>query len=376
MREISSPEDRIRPQRQRGTRSKTNGDPSEISDLLWNFGSWLTEEDEYSDIIISTRVRLARNIKGYPFPNGASDSQLSQVIRKVRAACSNCSCLHNAHYIEVQKLSEWDSKYFVERRLASPQFIENGTPSLLVVGAKESLSIMVNEEDHLRLQCIEGGLKIPEAWKKISLVDDELEENLNFSYSPKFGYLTACPTNLGTGMRVSLFVHLPALSMQGKINSIMRTLPTSEIAVRGFYGEGTESIGNIFQISNQLTLGRTEENVIKRMTATTKKLIDIERKARKNLFKEDKIRLEDTVFRALGILKNARIITSLESMDLLATLRLGKELGFIKDLSRLAINQLMVLVQPAHLQKIYEEDLGVKERDVLRAEFIRQNLQI
>jgi len=231
---------------------------------------------------------------------------------------------------------------------------------------------MVNEEDHLRMQCIEGGLKINQAWKKIRSVDDELEENLNFSYSRKFGYLTACPTNLGTGLRVSIFVHLPALSMQGKINSVMETLPTSEIAVRGFYGEGTESIGNIFQISNQLTLGRTEESVVQRITATAKELIEIERKARYELLEKDSIKLEDSVFRALGILKNARIISSLESMDLLSTLRLGRELEFIKDFSRLAINQLMVLVQPAHL--LYDEDLSAQERDIIRAEFIRENL--
>ena len=246
----------------------------------------------------------------------------------------------------------------------------------LLEATQESLSIMVNEEDHLRVQCIEGGLKINQAWEKIRSVDDELEENLNFSYSRKFGYLTACPTNLGTGLRVSIFVHLPALSMQDKINSVMERLPTSEIAVRGFYGEGTESIGNIFQISNQLTLGRTEESVVKRITATAKKLIEIERKARYELLEKDSIKLEDSVFRALGILKNARIISSLESMDLLSTLRLGRELEFIKDFSRLAINQLMVLVQPAHLQKIYNEDLSAQERDIVRAEFIRENLQI
>ncbi|MFQ5676368.1 MAG: protein arginine kinase [bacterium] len=371
MSEIQSPKNRLQ-----NSRYDSGVSSSKVNDLLWNFGSWLTEEDKYSDVIISTRVRLARNLKGYPFPNRASNAELSNIAKKVRAACQNCVSLESSHFIDVEKLSDWDSKYFVERRLASPQFVENKIPSLLVIGPQENLSIMVNEEDHLRLQCIEGGLKIQEAWDKISVVDDELEENLNFSYSRKFGYLTAYPTNLGTGMRVSLFVHLPALSIKGRINSIMRKLPTSEIAVRGFYGEGTESIGNIFQISNQLTLGRTEENVVSRINTTAKKLIEIERKARESLLEKDRIRLEDIVFRALGVLQNARIMTSLESMDLLSSLRLGVEIGFVKNITRLAINQLMVLIQPAHLQRIYDQELSAKERDILRAEFMRENLQI
>ncbi len=374
MNEIGSHKKRIRPQKSTNVSIKAINSTSKVNDLLWNFGSWLTEEDQFSDIVISSRIRLARNIKGYPFPNQASNSELNIVLKKVKNACEKCHSLRKANFVEIEKLSEWDCKYFVERRLASPQFIESKAASLLVIGPQESLSIMVNEEDHLRMQCIEGGLKINQAWKKIRSVDDELEENLNFSYSRKFGYLTACPTNLGTGLRVSIFVHLPALSMQGKINSVMETLPTSEIAVRGFYGEGTESIGNIFQISNQLTLGRTEESVVQRITATAKKLIEIERKARYELLEKDSIKLEDSVFRALGILKNARIISSLESMDLLSTLRLGRELEFIKNFSRLAINQLMVLVQPAHLRKIYDEDLSAQERDIIRAEFIRENL--
>ena len=346
-----------------------------VDHLVMDFGRWLTEEDEYSDIIISSRIRLARNLKGFPFPNRFEDEDAIKIRRKVKAACHKCPSLENARYYDIDKLAEWDRKYFVERRLASPQLIDNGLRPMLVIGANESLSIMVNEEDHLRIQCIEPGLGLSPAWKIISRVDDELEEHLRFSYSHKYGYLTACPTNLGTGLRASIFVHLPALSLQENINKVMNELLTSEIAVRGFYGEASESVGNIFQISNQLTLGRTEESVLERMVKIAVRIVQLEREAREELYSKQRIKLEDTVFRALGILKHARVISSLEAMNHLSNLRLGCELGLVKSLTRLAVNQLMVLVQPAHLQKIYGELLDAEERDVVRANFIRENLE-
>jgi len=348
----------------------------EIDNLLYNFGNWLTEEDEFSDTIISSRVRLARNLKGYSFPHKATADELENVIEKVTHACSRCTSLKAPNYVAINELSEWDCKYFVERRLASPGLINKKVPSMLVIGHGENLSIMVNEEDHLRVQCIEAGLGIDTAWNKISNMDDELEGYLNFCYSKRFGYLTACPTNLGTGMRVSIFVHLPALALKNEIDSVLKELPMAEIAVRGFYGEGTESIGDIYQVSNQLTLGRTESNAIDRMMVTSKKLIDLERSARKRLLIEDKIKLEDAVYRALAILQNARIVSSLEAMRLLSTVRLGREAGLVTSVSRLAINQLIMLVQPAHLQKVFSKQLTVAERDIKRAEFIKQNLQV
>ncbi|MFQ5602484.1 MAG: protein arginine kinase [bacterium] len=347
-----------------------------IDDLLWNFGSWLTKEDDHSDVIISSRIRLARNVHGFPFPNRAKDEDLLKVINVAKEASSRSQSLQKALFFNITELPEWDCKYFVERRLASPQFIENEYPNLLIVGPQENLSIMVNEEDHLRIQSIEAGLGMDSAWRKIKLLDDELENYINFSYSAKFGYLTACPTNIGTGLRASFFAHLPALSLSNRINRVINDLPTSEIAVRGFYGEGTESVGNIFQISNQLTLGRTEKSVIERLIKVAQKIVDLEREARETLFKNEKIMVEDTVFRALAILKNARIISSLESLKLLSAVRLGCELELIKNISRIALNQLMVLIQPAHLQMIYKKNLNEMERDITRADFIKQNLEI
>lgn len=343
-----------------------------MNNSAWKFGRWLTQEDEYSDIIISSRIRLARNLRGYPFPNRATRDQLAEVLKKVKKACSECENLQETFIIKMEKLSKWDKRFWVERRLASPQFIENKRPSMLVVDHLESLSIMVNEEDHLRIQRMEAGLGIREAWRLIGSLDDELEEHLEYSYSNQFGYLTACPTNTGTGMRVSIFIHLPALSIKEQINSIIQELPTSEITVRGFYGEGTEPLGSIFQVSNQLTLGRTEEGVVDRLEMIAKKMVDLERKARTALLREDRIKLEDIVFRAVGVLNNARIMSSIESMKLLSNVRLGMDLGLIKNISHTSLNQLLVMVQPAHLQKFNKRVLNSRQRDEIRAEFIKQ----
>ncbi len=347
----------------------------DISRLLWNFGSWLVQEDAFSDTIISTRVRLARNLQGCRFPSRASESESKNVIKKVQNACAEATSFQDVSYVEIDQLSEWDCKYYVERRLASPQLIESDVPALLVVEAGETLSVMVNEEDHLRVQCIVAGLGVDDAWALVSRADDELEENLNFSYSKEYGYLTACPTNLGTGLRVSVFVHLPALSFRREVSAVIKGLPSQEIAVRGFYGEGTEPVGDIYQISNQLTLGRTEDSVIERIYLTAKQIVELERQARTRVEDDDFIKLEDTVYRAIGILQNARLMSSLEAMNLLSTVKLGIEVGLIKGLGRVAINQLMMLLQPAHLLKIYGEDLSEEERDIVRAEFIRQNIK-
>lgn len=345
-----------------------------LAELHRSFGRWLSREDAYSDVVISSRVRLARNLQGVPFPRRATREEMSSVVEKVRGACLKSSGLRAATFMAVDELSDVDRKLLVERRLVSPQFIEESWPRLLVVDDTESISIMVNEEDHLRIQCLEGSLSIDEAWKRSSRVDDELSDALDFGYSDQFGYLTACPTNTGTGLRVSLFVHAPALSMKQQMKTFIDDLP--EMTVRGFYGEGTEAVGSIFQVSNQLTLGKTEESLIETMNEVAGTLVEAERQARKELLEEDRVRLEDLVFRAYGILKYARVLTSLESMNLLATLRFGLELGILDDLDRLTLNRLMVLVQQGHLQKLRRERLNAQTRDEVRAEFVRDCLQL
>ncbi|MFQ5707492.1 MAG: protein arginine kinase [bacterium] len=350
--------------------------PEVLQELQNEYGSWLAQEGAHSDIIFSSRIRLARNLNGFLFPNRASTKEFKGVVERVKEACSNCKTLGDAKVIELEHLTEWDKKFLVERRLASPRLIESNHPTLLVVRYAGNLSIMVNEEDHLRIQCLAPGMDMRGAWRLISAVDDELEEKLEFCYSNQFGYLTSCPTNTGTGMRVSVFVHLPALSLKVEINSFLDKLPDWEIAVRGFYGEGTEPVGDIFQISNQLTLGNMETQVLDRMETIAKRLVELEQQARAKLLQEDRIKLEDEVFRAVGVLKYARMISSLESMKLLSRVRLGLGLGLIDKISSKSLNKLMVLVQPAHLQKIANKKLNSVERDEFRAKFIREFLQI
>jgi protein arginine kinase len=276
-------------------------------------------------------------------------------------------------FLDMQKLSKLDRKFLVERRLISPPYAESTKPAMLVIGEAEYLSVMVNEEDHLRIQSIQPGLNVEEAWRLIAQLDDELGEALDYAFTDQFGYLTACPTNTGTGMRVSLFVHLPALAMLEEIEKVLGKLAPSEITVRGFYGEGTEVVGNIFQISNQLTLGRTDDSIVKRMEEVAQKLLSLESDARERLLNGQKLRVEDKVFRTIGILQQARMLSSLEFLSLLSNLRLGMDAGLLGD-QRGLLNELMVILQPAHLQKTYREAQDDERRDVRRAHLVREKM--
>jgi protein arginine kinase len=274
----------------------------------------------------------------------------------------------------MQKLGKPERKFLVERRLISPAYADSRKPAMLVVGENEYLSVMVNEEDHLRIQSIQPGLNVDEAWQLISHLDDELGEQLDYAFTDHFGYLTSCPTNTGTGMRVSLFVHLPGLALLEELESVLGKLAPSEITVRGFYGEGTEVVGNIFQISNQLTLGRTDDSIIKRMEEVALKLLSLEADARERLMAEQQLRVEDKVFRTIGILQNARMISSVEFLNLLSNLRLGMDLGLIRSENRRLLNELMVVLQPAHMQKIYRDAQEDERRDVRRAQLVREKI--
>lgn len=335
---------------------------------------WLEGNAPHSDIVISTRVRLARNLCAYPFPNAADNEELEEVVHEVFRVLTPSQLLGDAMFLDMRKLNKPDRKFLVERRLISPPYAETSRPALLVVGEDEYLSVMVNEEDHLRVQSIQPGLNVEEARRLISQLDDELGEQIDYAFTNQFGYLTACPTNTGTGMRVSLFVHLPALAMLEEIETVLGKLAPSEITVRGFYGEGTEVVGNIFQISNQLTLGRTDESIIKRMEEVAEKLTSLEADGRERLLDGHRLRVEDKVFRTLGILQNARMISSLEFLNLLSHLRLGIDVGILKHVDRGLLNALMVTLQPAHLQKMHREAQNDERRDLRRAQLVREKI--
>jgi len=339
--------------------------------------SWMDELGPESNIVLSSRVRIARNLENYPFPFLISNEQAEKVKKEVYDAIigSNTILSREFMFIDIKKLNNIDREALVEKHLASPLLIENFQKSALLVKDDETISIMVNEEDHLRIQCILPGFQLEKAWDLASKIDDLLEERLNYAYDEKLGYLTCCPTNLGTGIRASVMLHLPALVMNGQMNSIIEAVSKVGLTVRGLYGEGSEASGNIFQVSNQVTLGQSEEEIINNLKVVAKQIIEKERAARAFYTKSKSIQLEDRIMRSYGLLTNCRILSSEECMKLLSDVRLGVDLGILKDMSILKLNEVMIYMRPANLQKIVGKELQPFERDIKRAEFVRTKLK-
>ena len=345
-----------------------------IDSLLKYAPRWLDGSGKNSDIVISSRVRLARNLHESSFPNRAPDRVLLQVLSEVNDCYIRNVDSNDSIALDIRELDELDRQFLMERRLISPEMIKLDRPCGLIIGKDEVISIMINEEDHLRIQSIQSGLAIDKAWQSIRRIDDALAEGLDFAFSEQFGYLTACATNTGTGIRASVFINLPALAITGKIEKIIHEFAPSEVAIRGFYGEGSDVLGNIFQVSNQLTLGRTEQSIINRITNMAEQLISFELNAREELLKKNSITVEDKVARAVGTLKYAKILPSTEGVSLLSLFRLGIALDLIDFIDEKIINELLVLIQPAHLQKLHGTGLNSHERDILRIKLIRKRL--
>ncbi|UCE20645.1 MAG: protein arginine kinase [Gemmatimonadota bacterium] len=335
---------------------------------------WLDGTGEYPGIVISSRVRLARNLKGIPFSHRASREQLEEVQLQLRNAQGENKFLKNAIFLDTSELTDIDKQFMVERNLVSPDFLEKKGARGLLVGEKEIVSIMINEEDHVRLQGLHSGFQPKDVWRIIDRIDDELSGSLEYAFSDEFGYLTACPTNTGTGLRASILIHLPALVLTQEIDKVLRGITQVGLAVRGFYGEGTAVLGNLFQISNQTTLGQSEEDIINSLERVTKQIIEFEQNARKTLLKDAQPQIEDKIWRAYGIVKNARVLTSQEFMNLSSAIRLGVAMGMIPDVTVQTINQLMIETQPSHLQKRAGKKMEPAERDIYRADFVRKIL--
>jgi protein arginine kinase len=281
--------------------------------------------------------------------------------------------LRGSLVVELEKVSELDRQFLVERHIISRELSPEYLGAVLI-GPREVVSLMINEEDHLRIQVLKSGFSLPESWGRADRIDSGLERKLVYEFSPRLGYLTACPTNVGTGMRASLMAHLPALVLSGRINQVFQALSKLGLAVRGIYGEGTKSFGSIFQISNQVTLGKTEEEIIGELEKIMGKIIAHERASRRVLLQSANPQLEDKIYRARGLLENARLISSQETIELLSGLRLGVDLGVVRDIARGTINELLIHTQPAHLQKLVGKELSSPERDLLRAKIIREKL--
>lgn len=333
--------------------------------------SWYTTHAPEDDIAVSTRIRLARNLSGLPFPARMSPEQRKELNLKVKSAVlqSNTPFAKSLKYIDMADVPQTEIAAMVERHIISPEFAEENADRAIIISADESISIMIGEEDHVRIQVILGGLQLEKAYDTAEQLDSLLYNELHFAFDRSLGFLTECPTNLGTGLRASVMLHLPVTESNGEISSIAETVGKIGFTVRGMYGEGTKASASMYQVSNQITLGISEKNAIDNLKIITAQLIDKERKARNGL---NKIKLEDMCFRALGTLQNSRILSSKEMMDLLSRIKLGISMGIIKT-DVLPI-KLFIEGQPNMLMKKYGQ-LEPEERDIYRAAFIRDALK-
>lgn len=346
----------------------------ELNELISKTGEWLKGSGSSSNIVMSTRLRLARNLKKVPFPNRATKRHLDDVIQQVQKAASQASYFKNTTFFRMSELDAIDKEFLIERHLMSHEHAGDSDGKGLLISAEEVLAIMINEEDHLRIQVLNSGLNLFEAWKIINNIDDALGEHLDFACSKQWGYLTACPTNTGTAMRGSVMLHLPALVMTKQINKVLSAISKLNFASRGFYGEGTEAIGNFYQISNQVSMGHSEEDILENINGLIRQIIEQEEQARQALVVQNRPLLEDKIYRSLGLLRSSRIISSQETVELLSMVRLGVDLKIIHDVQLPVLNQLFITIQPAHLQKIEGTRLSASARDIKRASLIRQKL--
>lgn len=347
----------------------------ELNDLTPRCGEWLKGSGPESDIVISSRIRLARNLAEYPFISRASEQDREQIEQTLRE-----QVLHVAEqtgellYVNVNDLLGLDRQFLVERQLISREHADSDGARAVAIDADEQVALMINEEDHLRIQVMHSGLDLHAAWEQISGIDDLVESGVMYAYDRRIGYLTACPTNVGTGLRVSVMLHLPALVMTQQIDKVFRSLQKISLAVRGLYGEGSQAMGDFYQISNQITLGRSEKELIDQVGDVVPNLIAYERQAREYLLTESHENLHDRVSRAYGILRTARTISSEETMHLLSSVRMGVNLGMIDDLEIGVLNQLFIHTQPAHLQKLSGSQLDTENRNIERARYLRGHL--
>jgi len=346
-----------------------------IDELHNRCGEWLRGNGPQSDIVMSSRIRLARNLADFPFMQRCNDIDRANIESTVRERLTGTPSFSELNFFNVADLNALDRQLLVERQLISRELSNGEGARAVAIDSMEQLSLMVNEEDHLRIQVMKSGLDLDGAWEQINQVDDDIESTLTYAYHPKLGYLTACPTNVGTGVRVSVLVHLPALVITHQIEKVFRSLQKINLVVRGLYGEGTQAMGDFYQISNQITLGKDEPAIIDQVSDVIPFVIDYERKARQFLLDEKQNDLFDRVSRAYGTLQTAQQISSEETMYLLSRVRMGVNLGLIDNLEIPAINQLFLRTQPAHLQKIRDTSMDTDRRNVERAIYLREQLK-
>ena len=347
----------------------------DLDTLSRTSGAWLKGTGPDADIVVSSRIRLARNLAGFPFVSRADDATRGEIEGVLRSKFETLQDQFPLSYLSVNQLPQLDRQFLVERQLISREHADSDGCRGVGISEGENVSLMINEEDHLRIQVLNSGLSLDTCWDQINRIDDSLEQELTYAFSEQLGYLTACPTNVGTGIRVSVLLHLPALVLtRSEIQKVFAALHKINLAVRGLYGEGSHPVGDFFQVSNQITLGKSEQQLIDKLTDVVPVIIDNERQARSQLFKKKRTELHDEVSTAYGRLEYARTITTEETMAKLSSLRMGINLGLIDDLDIPAVNELLIHTQPAHLQKLRGADQKPIDTDIVRANFLRGRL--
>ena len=338
--------------------------------------TWYIDQGPESDVIISSRIRLARDLDHYPFPHRMDSQQAHQAAEEITEAFFDKDQERKRNYllIELDSLSEEDQQALAEKRLISSDLAGKGTARWVIISRDESISIMINEEDHVRIQSMQAGLNLEAAYEAAAAAALILEGSLSLAYSENYGFLTACPTNTGTGMRASVMAHLPGLTTAGRIKDVIESLNKMGFAVRGNYGEHSKAQGHLFQISNQLTLGLTEDDLISDLKRMLLQLIEQERKVRREIYRQQPLLVEDKVMRAYGLLANARIMTSEEAVTLLSSVRLGLSLGLMPQLQEADVNRVQAAIGPASIQKAQGRPMAPEERDAARATIIRDIL--
>jgi len=348
--------------------------PRSFEELFVSSAPWLKGEGPHADMVLSTRIRLARNLRDVPFTHRAADEQLHGVLASVASAVSPSGTLGGGLLLKMQDCTPIERQVLVERHLVSHELGDGARPRGIYLAPDERVSIMINEEDHMRLQALTPGFQLAEAWSLADSADDVLDESLDYAFSDEIGYLTACPTNAGTGLRASVLIHLPALVLLEEIQRVLKSVMQVGLNVRGLYGEHSDVMGNLFQISNQTTLGRSESDSIESLERVTRQVIEAEEHARERLLRDARVQIEDKVWRAYGLLRHCRSVSSEEVINLCSAVRLGASLGTQGLCPIRVINELLVLTQPAHLQRMHGGELTPGERNVYRAQLVRERL--
>ena len=349
--------------------------PRDFSELVSRTSPWLNGLGPHAGMVLSTRIRLARNLTGVPFTHRARDEQLQGVVASIASAASESVAFANSLLLHMGDMTPLERQVLVERHLVSHELGDGTRPRGIVIAADENVSAMINEEDHLRLQIMAPGLQPSEAWAIADAADDELGGQLDYAFSDDIGYLTSCPTNAGTGLRASVLIHLPALVLLKDIHAVLKSVMQVGLNVRGLYGEHSDVMGNLFQVSNQTTLGVSERDSIESLERVTRRIIEMEEKARERMLRDARVQLEDKVWRGYGQLRYCRSIHSREVIELCSVVRLGVALGFPGLCPLHVLNELLILTQPAHLERLHGAEMTPAGRNVYRARLVRERLE-